>query len=95
MEEFKEALKSKKLSELLNYGEIYCSKEDFFSLMSLIWDKAISEGLKIEGPILTTERGLNKLQYNVKKNNEVIGEISYYYGNYYLRYKSFVTFSRK
>ncbi len=95
MEEFKEALKSKRLSELLDYGEIYCSKEEFFSLISLIWDKASSEGLEIEGPFLTTEKGLNKLQYSVKKNNIIIGEISYYYGNYYLRYKSFVTFSRK
>jgi len=95
MEEFKEELKSKKLSELLDYGEIYCSKEDFFSLMTLIWDKARSEGLEIEGPFLTTEKGLNKLQYNVRKNNKIIGEISYYYGNYYLRYKSFASFSRK
>ncbi len=95
MEEFKEELGKRKLVDLLNYGEINCTKEEFFSLMQLIWNKAENEGLGIEGPFLALEKGLNKLQYNVKKGNQIIAEIAYYYGNYYLRYKSFVKFSRK
>ncbi|BDC18947.1 hypothetical protein [Acidianus sp. HS-5] len=89
----KEILSNSSISELLQQEkEIDCTKEEFFSSLDEIINKASTEGYKVEGPTLSYDRGLNKLTYDLKKNNKKVGEISLYYGNFYRKYEQYVKF---
>ncbi|AEE93360.1 hypothetical protein Ahos_0472 [Acidianus hospitalis W1] len=91
----KEILNNSSISELLQQGkEIDCTREEFFSELDEIITKASAEGYKVEGPILSYDKGLNKLTYDVKKGDKKVGEISLYYGNFYRKYVQYVKFSR-
>ncbi len=89
----KELLKEYTISQLLEKREeIECTKEEFFSELDNIMQKASSEGYEVIGPTLSYDRGLNKLTYELKKDNKKVGEISLYYGNFYRKYEQYVKF---
>ncbi|AWR96981.1 hypothetical protein DFR86_05015 [Acidianus sulfidivorans JP7] len=90
-----EEISSKSIYELLNSSaEFDYTKEEFFQVLDIIYKKAKEEGLTILGPYLSTEKGLNVLKYIIKRNNEKEGEINFYYGSNYLKYKHYLKFSR-
>ncbi|ARM75630.1 hypothetical protein [Acidianus manzaensis] len=90
-----EEISSKSIEELLdNSAEFDYTKEEFFQVLDIIYKKAKEEELQIIGPSLSLENGLNKLTYIIKKGNIKVGEIGFYYGSNYLKYKHYVKFSR-
>lgn len=91
----KEEFSSRSLQDLIEKSaEFNCTKEEFFQALDIIYQKAEKEGLKISGPIVSVENGLNKLTYVIQKNSAKIGEIRFYYGSHYLKYKHYVKFSK-